>query len=103
MVAQANEGSGIADRDHTGDGGELTVEVFSPRVPEPRKFTWPKSLKVGDAADEAAQAFGYEAGKPALLDKSGHVLDRDKTLSEAGVRDHDTLELTDKGGGVRGV
>ena len=32
--------------------------------------------------------------------RTGHVLDRDKTLSEAGVRDFDTLELTDKGGGV---
>ena len=40
MVAQANEGSVIADRDYTGGGGELTVEVFSPRVPEPKKFTW---------------------------------------------------------------
>ena len=87
MVAQANEGSVIADRDYAGGGGELTVEVFSPRVPEPMKFTWSKSLKVGDAADQAAKAFGYEAGNPTLLDKAGHVLDRDKTLSEAGVRD----------------
>ena len=100
MVAQANEGSVIADRDYTGDGGELTVEVFSPRVPEPVKFNWSKSLKVGDAADEAAKAFGYEAGNPTFLDKAEHVLDRDKTLSEAGVRDFDKLELTDKGGGV---
>ncbi len=100
MVAQADEGSVIAACDYTGGGGELTVEVFSPRVPEPVKFTWSKSLKVGDAADEAAKALGYEAGKPTLLDKAGHVLDREKTPSEAGVRDLDTLELTDKGGRV---
>ncbi len=73
MVAQADEGSVIAACDYTGGGGELTVEVFSPRVPEPVKFTWSKSLKVGDAADEAAKALGYEAGKPTLLDKAGHA------------------------------
>ena len=100
MVAQANEGSVNADRDSAGGGSEVTVEVFSPRVPEPKRFTWSKSLKVGDAADEAAKAFRYEAGNPTFLDKTEHVLDRDKTLSEAGVRDSDTLELTDKGGGV---
>ncbi len=100
MVVQANEGSVIADRDYAEGGGELAVEVFSPRVPEPMKFTWSKFLKVGDAADQAAKAFGYEAGNPALVDKDGHVLDRDKTLSEAGIRDLDTLEPTDKDGGV---
>ena len=100
MVAQGNEGSASADRAPAGGDGELTVEVFSPRVPEPKKFTWSKSLKVGDAADEAAKAFHYEAGNPTFLDKGEHVLDRDKTLLEAGVRDFDKLELTDKGGGV---
>ena len=100
MVAQVNEGSAVADRNDAGGGGELTVEVFSPRVSEPKKFTWSKSLKVGEAADEAAKAFNYEAGNPTFVDKSGHVLDRDKTLFEAGVQDFDKLELTDKGGGV---
>ena len=55
---------------------------------------------MGDAAGQAAKTFGYEAGNPTLLDKAGRVLDRDKTLSEVGVWDFDTLELTDKGGGV---
>ena len=100
MATQGNEGSAIADRESIGGGGELTVEVFSPRVPEPKKFTWSKSLKVGVAADEAAKAFHYEAGNPTFVDKGDHVLDRDKTLFEAGVRDFDKLELTDKGGGV---
>ena len=58
MVTQANEGSVITDRDFTGGDGELTVEVFSPRVPEPMKFTWSKSLKVGAAADLAVKVFG---------------------------------------------
>ena len=81
-------------------GAELTVEVFSPRVPEAKKFTWAKSLEVGDAADEAATAFHYEAGKATFINKDGKVLKREETLIEAGVQDLDQLELTDKGGGV---
>ena len=38
MATQANKASVIDDRDHGGGGGELTVEVFSPRVPEPKKL-----------------------------------------------------------------
>ena len=84
-----------------GSGGELTVVVFAPRKPDPQKFTWLKSMLVGKAADEAAQAFGYEAGTPTLQEKKdGRVLDRQKTLAAAGVQDTDELELTDSGGGV---
>ena len=100
MDVQTNDGSAGADRDHLGDDGELTVDVFSPRVPESKKFTWAKSLKIGEAADEAAKAFGYEAGNPTFQDKDRKVLNREKTLIEAGVRDFDQLELTDQGGGV---
>ena len=100
MSMQGNDGPANADRDRAGGGGELTVEVFSPRVPQPKKFTWSKSLRVGEAADEAAKAFDYEAGTPTFQNKAGQVLDREKTLIEAGIRDFDQLELTDKGGGV---
>ena len=88
----------IQDKDVT--GGEFTVEVFSPRTPEPMKFTWPKLIEVGKAADEAAQAFKYEAGTPTFQNKDGRVLGREETLLKAGVKDFDQLELTDKGGGV---
>lgn len=100
MNVQSHGGPSNADRDRGGGGGDLTVEVFSPRVPEPKKFSWSKSLRVGDAAAEAARAFDYEAGAPTLQNKEGKILDRDKTLIEAGIRDFDQLELTDKGGGV---
>ena len=93
-----NEGTATVDR--TVGGAELTIEVFSPRFPEPKKFTWAKSLRVGDAADEAAKAFHYEAGTPTFINKDEKVLKREETLIEAGVRDFDQLELTDKGGGV---
>ena len=100
MSVQDKDESANAEPDRAGSNGNLTVEVFSPRVPEPKKFTWPKSLHVGQAADEAAKAFNYEAGTPTFQNKEKKVLDREKTLIEAGVQDFDQLELTDKGGGV---
>ncbi|MDE0026606.1 MAG: hypothetical protein OXP69_19530 [Spirochaetaceae bacterium] len=99
MNTHGNIASAIPDRTQAG-GGELVVEVFSPRYPDPRKFEWPKSLRVAEAATDAAKAFGYEAGTPTLQTKDGRVLDREKSLHEAGVRDFDQLELTDHGGGV---
>ena len=55
---------------------------------------------MGTAAEEAAKAFGYEAGKPTFQNKEKLDLPRDKTLFEAGVHELDTLKLTDTGGGV---
>ena len=78
----------------------LIVEVFAPRDTERKKFTWPKMTLVGDAADEAAKAFKYEAGTPTFQNKDRKVLDRSETLAAAGVREFDVLELTDTGGGV---
>ena len=100
MSLQDNDGSTDVTHDRTGGNGNLTVEVYSPRLTQPKKFTWSKSLQIGQAADEAAKAFNYEAGTPTFLNKDGKVLDREKTLIESGVRDFDQLELTDKGGGV---
>lgn len=79
---------------------DITVTVFSPRSPEPKTFTWPKTMRVGEAAKEASVAFGYEAGTPGLQNKQGEVLDNQKPLVAAGVRDGDELELVDTGGGV---
>ena len=78
----------------------LTVDVFAPRDPNPKKFTWPKKTLVGDAADEAAKEFKYEAGTPTFQNKDRKVLDRSETLAAAGVHAFDVLELTDTGGGV---
>ena len=81
------------------DKNEITVEVFCPRSPNPKTFTWPKTLKVGEAARQAAAAFGITGGNPSLQ-KGTEVLDSQKPLVAAGVRDGDTLELVDCGGGV---
>jgi hypothetical protein len=85
---------------HEGHGPDVTVTVFSPREPDPRPFTWPKSKKVGEAAKEAAQAFGYEAGNPSFQNAAGVVLDRNKPLAGEHVKDGDRLDLVDVGGGV---
>jgi hypothetical protein len=77
----------------------LDVRVFAPRSTEPKAFQWNKHLTVGEAADQAATAFGYVGGSPSLA-KGNEVLDRGKQLIAAGVRDHDELELVDTGGGV---
>ena len=80
----------------------LDVTVFAPRAPEPKHFSWAKTMKVGDAAKEAALAFGYSGGNPGLqtLGEGAEVLDPDKPLVAAKVKDGDQLELTDRSGGV---
>jgi hypothetical protein len=79
----------------------ITVVVFSPREPNPKTFTWLKTKLVGEAAAEAAASFGYPPGLTASFQNSaGDVLDRDKPLVAAGVRDGDSLEIVDVGGGV---
>jgi hypothetical protein len=85
--------------DHGEEKREITVTVFSPRSPDPKTFTWLKTMKVGDAAREAATAFGYQGGTPSLQ-KDGHLLDSSKPLVAAGVDNGDRLELVDTGGGV---
>lgn len=79
---------------------EITVRVFAPRVTEPKRFTWPVSKKVGEAAKEAAVAFGLTGGNPTLGNKEGQPYNRDQTLKEAHIHDHQELELLDAGGGV---
>ncbi len=78
----------------------LEVFVFSPRNPDDRReFSWDKHLTVGEAATEAATAFGYSGGNPTLA-KDGLPLDRSKQLVAEHIEDGDVLELIDAGGGV---
>jgi hypothetical protein len=79
----------------------IIVTVFSPKEPDGRQFTWPKTKKVGEAATEAALAFGYPAGATVSFQNAGKsVLDRDKPLVAEHVKDGDSLEIVDVGGGV---
>jgi len=79
----------------------ITVTVFSPKEPDGREFTWPKTKKVGEAASEAAEAFGYAAGLTVSFKNADkRVLDRDKPLVAEHVNDGDSLEIVDVAGGV---
>jgi len=78
---------------------DIRVTVFAPSQVEPKRFTWPQTLKVGVAAAEAARAFGLDVESP-TFQKGEEVLDREKTLVGAHVKDHDELELVSAGGGV---
>jgi hypothetical protein len=79
---------------------KIAVRVVAPRSPKEKTFHWEKTLLVGNAAKEAAAAFGYHSGNPGLENSSHKVLDNGKTLEAAGVKDGDCLELLDSGGGV---
>ena len=80
---------------------EITVVVHAPRHKEAKSFRWPPSTTVGEAAKEAASAFGYAPnGNPTFMTSDGDVLDRSKTLAEERVKSGDKLELVDSGGGV---
>jgi hypothetical protein len=89
-----------AENAHGKEKQDLEVLVFSPRNPSDRRdFTWSKHLTVGEAAAEAAVAFGYSGGQPTLA-KDNKPLDRTKQLVAEHIKDGDVLELIDAGGGV---
>ena len=79
---------------------EVTVKVYIPRVTEPKVFTWPLTLTVGQAAKEAADAFGYHQSSNPTLGHGNVTFDRNKTLEQEHVHNHEELELLDVGGGV---
>lgn len=86
--------------DHPHGPPTITVKVFSPSSTEPKEFTWPKTMKVAEAAAEAALAFGLSSEAPTFQNEQDEILDRQKPLVAAGVKDGDTLELVSAGGGV---
>ena len=69
---------------------EITVEVT--RMSESRRFSWPKSTKVADAAREAAAALGCGDCDPGLQ-RDGDLLQDDAMLVDARLRHGDRLHL----------
>jgi hypothetical protein len=80
----------------------LRVTVFAPRDPKPKEFFWNRSLLVGEAAKDAAAAFGYVAGNPGFqtFSQPPKTLDNKLTLEAAHISCGEKLELVDTGGGV---
>lgn len=95
-MAQTEEQQAGQDHGHH----DITVEVFVPSQVEGKTFIWPRNLRVGEAAEQAASEFGIQGWTPSLQNEAGKVLDREKPLVAEGVRDGDKLELVDAGGGV---
>jgi hypothetical protein len=98
MAGTSEKDTGSASHDKK----ELSVVVVAPRSPDPKPFSWSKTMKVGEAARDAATAFGYTGGNPGLQtsDDPARALDNNKPLVAEGVKDGDQLELIDTGGGV---
>lgn len=86
------------------DKQELTLRVFAPRTTEPRVFVWRKTMKIADAANEAAAAFGYTGTNVGLAllqaDGTARMLDNNKPLVAEHLKDGDELEISSTGGGV---
>lgn len=89
-----------AQRPAPPDPATLEIVVYSALSVEPKTFSWARQTTVGQAADEAAAAFRYEGGTPTLQTEDGTVLDRGTRLAATRLRDGDTVELVDVGGGV---
>ena len=89
-----------------GDGAEahkphhIVLVVFAPKEIEPKRFRFSLSETVGAAAKVAAEAFDYAVGQPSFQVKDDPVLSRELTLEQAGLRNHEHVELVDAGGGV---
>ena len=80
---------------------DLHVLVAFAGAKDPIEFVWPKTEKVGKAADQAAHAFGIKPETPPTLqDEKDRVFDRDKTLEQEHVHGGAELELVAGGGGV---
>lgn len=81
------------------DKNTVTVTVFAINSTDGKSFTWEKTMKVGDAAAEAAAEFGI-TDENATLSEDGTALDRNKALVAAKIDDGDKLDLVSTGGGV---
>jgi hypothetical protein len=97
MATEVIEATNAAD-----DKRLLKVLVFAARAVDPILFEWARTLKVSEAALEAAKKFGYVGGTPGLMTRPqpGRVLDPNKSLVADHVKSGDELELVDTGGGV---
>jgi hypothetical protein len=80
---------------------DIQVLVYAPKDLEPKHFGFSGGELVGDAARVAATSFGVQSNNPSFQNLATKVvLDRTKTLQDAGVDNGDKLELVDVGGGV---
>ena len=82
------------------DAGESTVTftVKSGRG-DAEEFTFQKGTKVGEAAEEVADAYGYDADDPTFVHPDEGELDRNKPLARYDL-EGDSVTLVNNEGGV---
>ena len=82
------------------DAGESTVTftVKSGRG-DAEEFTFQKGTKVGEAAEEIADAYGYDADDPTFVHPDEGELDRNKPLARYDL-EGDSVTLVNNEGGV---
>lgn len=88
---------------HDPEKNTLTLTIWAPHHTEPRIFDWPKTMKVAEAALQAATDFGLAIPNMVKLqrdDEAGTILDPHKTLVAEHLKDGDSLTLIADGGGV---
>lgn len=67
---------------------------------DPPTFSFGKTVKVGDAATQAATTLGYSADGTYTFSAKGETLDRSKPLAAYHLKDGDVVVLTDFGRAV---
>jgi len=67
---------------------------------DPPKISFPKTMKVSEAATQAATKLGFAAEGTYTFSFKGETLDRQRPLVSYGLKDGDTVILTDIGRAV---
>jgi hypothetical protein len=85
--------------DHPLPPNEISVRVFVPGEIAPKAYRFQRDVLVRDAAAKVAADCGIGIEDP-TFQLGDDILDRDKTLEQAGVTPGAELELVGVGGGV---
>lgn len=93
-----SENDSAAERGNDRGESTVTFTVKSGRGDE-QEFTFQKGTKVGEAAIEVADEFGYDPSDPTFVHPDEGELDRDKPLAKFHL-DGESVTLVNNEGGV---
>jgi hypothetical protein len=93
-----SENNSAAERGNDQGESTVTFTVKSGRGHE-EEFTFQKGRKVGEAAIEVANEFGYDPSDPTFVHPDEGELDRDKPLAKYQL-DGESVTLVNNEGGV---
>jgi hypothetical protein len=93
----SNRDQDAAERGNEQDASTVTFTVKSGRGDE-REFTFEKGTKVGEAALEVAEEFGYDPSDPTFVHSEEGELDRDKPLAKYHLEGESVTLVNNEGG-----